>query len=224
MGVGIGPTRGSGGTVPDARRGTRGAERTMLLTRESIQRIVGWYGREVIAHEHMAIERRCYQHGNVTTFAHSIRVACLAVWLADRLHLWRRVDLGSLVRAALLHDYFLYDWHDHDGGAHRWHGFTHGGTALANALADFHLNRVEHDAIASHMFPLTPMPPRHVEGWLVTVADKVSATLETLSPDRFDRPALPAPSPRRTPPAPCPRDARTPARSAPPAGRRARTL
>ena len=58
------------------------------------------------------IERGCYQHGAVTTFAHSIRVACLAVWMADRLHLWDKVDLQSLVRAALLHDYFLYDWHD----------------------------------------------------------------------------------------------------------------
>ena len=55
----------------------------------------------------MQIERVCYQHGVVTTFAHSIRVACLAVWIADRLRLWHRVDLHSLIRAALLHDYFL---------------------------------------------------------------------------------------------------------------------
>lgn len=56
----------------------------------------------------MQIERVCYQHGVVTTFAHSIRVACLAVWIADRLRLWHRVDLHSLIRAALLHDYFLW--------------------------------------------------------------------------------------------------------------------
>ena len=54
----------------------------------------------------MQIERVCYQHGVVTTFAHSIRVACLTVWIADRLHLWHRVNLHSLIRAALLHDYF----------------------------------------------------------------------------------------------------------------------
>ena len=83
-------------------------------------------GVRIIAHENMMIERRCYQHGAVTTFAHSIRVACLAVWMADRLRLWRRVDLRSLIRAALLHDYFLYDWHDWDNGEHRLHGFTHG--------------------------------------------------------------------------------------------------
>ncbi len=80
-----------------------------LLTRTQIQRLVAKHGREVIEHRHMQIERCCYQHGNVTTFEHSVRVACLAVWMADRAHLWYRVDLKSLIRAALLHDYFLYD-------------------------------------------------------------------------------------------------------------------
>ena len=155
-----------------------------------IQHLVRIHGREILNHEHMRIERECYQHGVVTTFAHSIRVACLAVWIADRLHLWHRVDLRSLIRAALLHDYFLYDWHAHDGGRHRMHGFTHGGTAMRNAMRDFRLNRVERDSIENHMFPLTPCPPRYIEGYLVTVADKISATQETLSLDRFNKPAL----------------------------------
>ncbi|HAK71404.1 MAG TPA: phosphohydrolase [Bifidobacterium sp.] len=166
----------------------------MHLTRTQIQRLVQKHGAEIIGHRHMRIERNCYQHGAVTTFAHSIRVACLAVWLADRLHLWHRVDLHSLVRAALLHDYFLYDWHDWDDGAHRFHGFTHGGAAMRNAMRDFRLNRVERDSIAHHMFPLTPVPPRYVEGYLVTLADKISATRETFSMERFDRPKRPGTS------------------------------
>ena len=67
----------------------------MLLTRTQIRRLVYANGREILEHDHMAIERVCYQHGVVTSFAHSIRVACLSVWLADRLHLWNRVDLRS---------------------------------------------------------------------------------------------------------------------------------
>ncbi|NMM99874.1 phosphohydrolase [Bifidobacterium sp. DSM 109958] len=161
-----------------------------LLTRNEIRALVQRHGADIIGHRHMAIERRCYQHGAVTTFSHSIRVACLAVWLADRLHLWRRVHLASLIRAALLHDYFLYDWHDDDNGAHRLHGFTHGRTALRNAMRDFTLDRIERDSIAHHMFPLTPVPPRYVEGYLITAADKISATRETLSMSRFDRPEL----------------------------------
>lgn len=162
-----------------------------MLTRNEIRALVNEHGHDIITHEHMHIERECYQHGCVTTFAHSLRVACLAVWFADRLRLWRRVDVRSLIRSALLHDYFLYDWHDWDGGDHRLHGFTHGRTALRNALRDFRLNAVERDSIACHMFPLTPTPPSYIEGYLVTLADKVSATRETVSLKRFGRPERP---------------------------------
>ena len=56
----------------------------MLLTRTQIRRLVYAHGREILEHDHMAIERVCYQHGVVTTFAHSIRVACLSVWLDEQ--------------------------------------------------------------------------------------------------------------------------------------------
>ena len=101
----------------------------------------------------------------------------------------------SLIRAALLHDYFLYDWHDWDNGEHQWHGFTHGHAALVNALKDFKLNDIERNSIENHMFPMTPVPPRYIEGYLVTLADKCSATAETFSFDRFNKRALPAAKP-----------------------------
>lgn len=93
-------------------------------------------------------------------------------------------------RAALLHDYFLYDWHDWDDGAHRLHGFTHGQAALRNAVRDFRLNAIERDSIACHMFPMTLKPPSYIEGYLVTMADKISATRETFSLERFSKPQL----------------------------------
>ena len=76
----------------------------------------------------------------------------------------------------------------HDNGEHRLHGFTHGNTAVRNAVRDFRLNHVERDSIANHMFPLTPRPPRYIEGYLVTMADKISATRETFSMERFNKP------------------------------------
>nr|WP_240541584.1 HD domain-containing protein [Bifidobacterium callimiconis] len=160
------------------------------MARQRIHEIVHEYGRDVLEHERMRIEKHCYQHGAVTTFEHSVRVACLAVYFADRLHLWRHVDLRSLVRAALLHDYFLYDWHYDGDGSHKLHGFTHPRRALTNALHDFDLNPVERDSILRHMFPLTPVPPRYIEGYLVTMADKISATRETFSMARFSKPQL----------------------------------
>lgn len=156
-----------------------------MLSRNQIRCLVQYYGSDIIAHSNMQSEKSNIQHGVVTTFAHSIRVACTSVYFADRLHLWNRVDIRSLIRSALLHDYFLYDWHDWDDGAHRLHGFTHGKTALRNALQDFELNEIECDSIVHHMFPLTPKPPRYLEGYLLTAADKVTATDETFDLRRF---------------------------------------
>ena len=61
---------------------------------------------------------------------------------------------------------------------------------------DFKLNQIERDSIEHHMFPLTPYPPKYIEGYLVTAADKISATKETLSFDRFDKPASEQPTDR----------------------------
>lgn len=60
----------------------------------------------------------------------------------------------------------------------------------------FKLNQIERDSIEHHMFPLTPYPPKYIEGYLVTAADKISATKETLSFDRFDKPASGQPTDR----------------------------
>ena len=37
---------------------------------------------------------------------------------------------------------------------------------------------------------MTPVPPKYIEGYLVTMADKISATRETFSRDRFNKPSL----------------------------------
>ena len=137
------------------------------------------------------------QHGDVTVYAHVMSVALESCRMARRLErAGVRVDKASLVRGALLHDYFLYDWHYDGDGSHKLHGFTHPRRALMNALQDFELNEVERNSILRHMFPLTPIPPKYIEGYLVTMADKISATRETFSLARFSRPQL-APVPER---------------------------
>ena len=85
----------------------------------------------------------------------------------------------SLIIGALLHDYFLYDWHKERKGKHI-HGFTHPAEALKNASEDFELNAVEADIIRKHMFPLNLKPPKYKESALVCLADKLSALEETI--------------------------------------------
>jgi len=120
--------------------------------------------------------RRCIQHGSVTVYAHCLRVADTACLLAEALHL--PVDKRALIRGALLHDYFLYDWHVKDP-SHRLHGFTHPAAALRNASEDWTLSPIERDIIQKHMFPLTPILPACREAWLVCLADKLCAAQET---------------------------------------------
>lgn len=118
------------------------------------------------------------QHGNITCLKHSMDVARGSYALACRLRL--RVDSRALIRGALLHDYFLYDWHEKDRN-HRLHGFRHPGFALANARRHFRLTPIEEDIIKKHMWPLTVVPPTCREAAIVCLVDKYCSTRETVS-------------------------------------------
>lgn len=118
------------------------------------------------------------QHGNTSVYTHVISVAKKSIEIAEKYNL--KVDMDSMIRGALLHDYFLYDWHD--GKRERWiHGFTHPMKAYKNAKDEINLNRLEIDIIIKHMFPLTILPPRYLESWIVTFADKYVSAVETVS-------------------------------------------
>lgn len=158
-----------------------------MLTNRQIDHMIQQYGADILAHEHTDMMKHAYQHGNVTTYDHVLNVAALSLRIVDRLHLWRYINVRVLVRAALLHDYFLYDWHDADDGSHRLHGFRHPATAERNARRDFAIDERTASSIRTHMFPLTPRPPRYIEGWIVDIADTISATRETLSPSRWKK-------------------------------------
>lgn len=122
------------------------------------------------------------QHGDVSVYAHVVSVALECCRIADALARHGiGVDRTALVRGALLHDYFLYDWHVPDP-SHRLHGFTHPFTALRNAEHDFALGPRERNVIVRHMFPLVPIPPACREAWIVCWADKLVALRETLAP------------------------------------------
>ena len=135
--------------------------------------------REVTRNGRFAQQRRLYQHGTTTVLRHCVNVAAVSLLLAGALRL--SVDKRALLRGALLHDYFLYDWHI-PGTAQGLHGLTHPRAALKNAREDFDLTATEEDIILHHMFPLTPCPPASREGWLVCLADKYCALKETLHP------------------------------------------
>lgn len=116
------------------------------------------------------------QHGRISTYYHCYSVAETSFRLKEFLHI--QVSEEELIRGAMLHDYFLYDWHSHEGPLH---GFYHPKAALSNAKEDFELTQKEQNIIYSHMWPLTiTKVPRCREAWIVSIADKIVSTKETL--------------------------------------------
>ncbi len=135
------------------------------------------HGSDILSCKGMKTEKKCIQHGTFSVYDHSLYVTSMCLTISKKLHL--RVNERSLVRGALLHDFFLYDWHE-PTKANRIHGFTHPGIALRNAEKVFKLNKIEKNMIKRHMFPLTPVPPRYKESAVLCVADKICATFETV--------------------------------------------
>ncbi len=116
------------------------------------------------------------QHLKINRLQHIRSVAYLSFLVSRKLGL----DYVSTARAATMHDLFYYDWR-HNDMSHRPHGYRHPHTALKNAYyLCGTLNKKEKDIIRKHMWPLTLVPPKYPEAWVVTSMDKYCATIELL--------------------------------------------
>ena len=122
---------------------------------------------------------RDFKHHDDTILNHVEAVSYLAYRICKRL----RLDFRSAARGGLLHDFFLYDWRNHDAPdlpREKYHGFEHPKIALENAERHFDLNEIERDIILKHMWPLTLVPPRYKESFIVTFVDKYVSSREFL--------------------------------------------
>ena len=163
---------------PAARgEGDRPLPRRRIDAAATPNQLIEKYCSDILTSPGMSIESQCIQHGDTTVLEHSAAVTACCALIARALRV--PVDERALMRGALLHDYFLYDWHVYDP-SHRLHGFTHPGRACKNAIRDFGVGRREQSMIRHHMFPLTPTPPTCREGAILCVADKIVATGETV--------------------------------------------
>lgn len=132
---------------------------------------------EITAVEEYSRLNAFIQHGDTTCYAHSVDVAYQSYIIAKQLRL--KLDYRSLIRGALLHDFFLYDWHKPDKGR-ELHGFSHPRAAHDNAVKHYKLNAIEKDIILTHMWPLTLTKiPRFRESSLVCAVDKIQSLKET---------------------------------------------
>ncbi len=134
---------------------------------------------DLLKNEQIQSMSKYIHHSNVTCLDHSMHVSFKAYVVCRRLGL----DYRSAARGALLHDFFLYDWHVHQPGR-GLHGFVHPKIALENAQAITKLNAIEEDIIIKHMWPLTLSLPKHREAMVVIWVDKYCTILEMLRKSR----------------------------------------
>lgn len=155
------------------------AEKQKAAREKRLRALLQEYGTDILKSNNFLKSENYIQHGNVSVMRHSISVAKHSLLLAK--HLGIRCNKRDLIRGALLHDYFLYDWHSEEhSGLRNLHGFYHPGIALKNAKKEYRLNRRQSDIIKKHMWPLTVVPPGCKEAWIVTMADKYCSLMETL--------------------------------------------
>lgn len=133
---------------------------------------------DILNHEEYQQLASFIHHRPFTTLEHSIRVAQIAYNWSTRLEKTLKLDTPAITRGALLHDFFLYDWHKGQPDGSRWHGFRHPRIACQNAERCFKISEKEKDIILSHMWPLTPRIPRSREAFLVMMADKMASIQE----------------------------------------------
>jgi Predicted HD superfamily hydrolase len=125
------------------------------------------------------------QHGATTRYSHCVSVAYYSLRAANKFKI--PCDAKSLVRGALLHDYYFYDWHEKNI-SHLKNGYIHPKVALHNAMRDYDLNPLEQNIIVRHMFPVTPLPPKHREGFIVCITDKLCGLAETFGVNKIPLP------------------------------------
>ena len=147
--------------------------------RREFYRLLKENASDILHSENFQKTRYHIQHGTMPVYRHCLDVAKQSIQINKALGLG--CSERDLIRGALLHDYFLYDWHDKNRENYqKLHGFYHPGIALKNARKEYHLTRREEDIIKKHMWPLTVVPPLCREAWVVTAADKYCSLLETL--------------------------------------------
>lgn len=147
--------------------------------KKELYRLLKKHAPDILDSENFKSTRNYIQHGTIPVHTHCVDVAGKSIAISKFLHI--HCNERDLIRGALLHDYFLYDWHDKNRENYQFlHGFYHPGIALKNASKEYDLSPREKDIIKKHMWPLTLIPPRCREAWIVTTADKYCSTLETL--------------------------------------------
>ncbi len=118
-------------------------------------------------------KRKSFKHHNDSVYVHSLKVSYYSYALAKKIH----ANYKNCAIAGLLHDFYDKPWQNNKEKKpfFKQHGFTHANEASINAQKIYpqYMNKIIINSIKRHMFPLNIVPPKYVEGIIITTIDKI---------------------------------------------------
>ena len=155
------------------------------------------YVEDILLSDEFQKRKLFMHHYNLSVWDHSILVSFNSFLAAKYFNASARV----CAIAGLLHDFYTQAWIYNeelakiDNGKYlsefyvkkplfKMHAFVHGDDAASNALKYFPelVNDRILNSIKRHMFPVTIIPPKYKEGFLITSIDKLNSVRELPSP------------------------------------------
>ena len=112
-----------------------------------------------------------YKHHGIDRLDHCLRVAYYTYLITKFL----RLNDEEATIAAMLHDFFLDEVKDLKS-FDRYR--KHPSYAVLNSKKHFCINEFQEDSIKKHMFPLTIIPPKYIEGWIIDIVDDFASVYE----------------------------------------------
>jgi uncharacterized protein len=125
---------------------------------------------------------QCHHHCS-TVGMHSLNVTFVALgigYLLDKFHI--RTNTRALVIGCLCHDLGILDRERFPSNSSMCRLHPIESADLSVFFSDPEDRERVYDICRHHMFPLMATPPKTTEGWVITVADKVSAVGERMLP------------------------------------------
>ncbi|MBR3146851.1 MAG: HD domain-containing protein [Eubacterium sp.] len=145
---------------------------------EEIRKDILRLGGDIIHSDRFQKAWNVRHHVDYNIAVHSLEVAgyslIIARWLARHgVH----VNEEDVVRAGLLHDIGMTEDNVFTRPSYI-KAFTHPVEGRLIAAKEYSANKVQQNAIHRHMWPICMIPPHHIAGWVVMIADKASASRE----------------------------------------------
>ena len=110
-------------------------------------------------------------HHGITRYEHCLRVGYYTYIVTKSLGL----NYIKATRASVLHDFFIDEVSDMNS---IFRLRRHSNYAVMNAKKYFEIGDLEEDIIRRHMFPITFVPPKYLESWIVDIIDDFAAIYE----------------------------------------------